>query len=88
MGVSSSKAISEQAADVFLTQQFSGTCNVTCQNAMKNVSVVAIDSTIGGSIELDQSCSTNASCLIGSSMDATSDVLFKATNSSNAKNLD
>ncbi len=35
---------------------------------------------------INQSCATNASCLIGSNMDATTDVLFKATNASNAKN--
>lgn len=86
MGSSSSKTSSEQSAQVYLTQQFSGTCDVTCQNALNNVTVDLINTTLGGSLVLSQSCSTNASCLIGSSMDATSDVIFKATNSSNAKN--
>lgn len=86
MGLSSSKNSSEQSAEVYLTQQFSGTCNVTCQNTMSSVSISMIDSTVGGNVEINQTCSTNASCLIGSTMDATSDVLFKATNSANAKN--
>lgn len=84
MGVSYSKAESEQSANTYMAQQFSGTCNVTCQNALNNVVVDIIGSTIGGSIKLDQSCSTNASCLIDSTSNATSDVMFKATNSSNA----
>lgn len=86
MGVSSSKDKSTQTAEVYITQQFSGTCQVTCQNTMSNVSISIIDSTVGGNIEVTQSCATNASCLIGSSMDASADVLFKAASSSNAKN--
>ena len=84
MGKSSSKIYSEQNADLFLTQQFSGTCNVTCQNAMDNINIDIINTTIGGSIELDQTCATNASCLIGSTTNAQADVLFKANNSTNA----
>lgn len=86
MGLSISKSSSEQSAEVYLTQQFSGTCNVTCQNSMSNVTIDIINSTVGGNVTLSQSCSTNASCLIGSSMDATADTTFKATNSANAKN--
>lgn len=86
MGGSSSKNKSEQKAKVGITQQFAGTCDVTCQNSLSNVTVDIIDSTIGGSVVLDQTCSTNANCLIGSTMNATADVVYKATNTSNAKN--
>jgi len=84
MGNSTSKIYSEQNAELFLTQQFSGTCNVTCQNAMDNINIDIINTTIGGGIELDQTCATNASCLIGSTTNAQADVLFKANNSTNA----
>ena len=86
MGVSISKSESEQSAEVHITQQFSGNCQITCQNTLSNVVISIIDSTVGGSVTINQSCATNASCLIGSNMDATTDVLFKATNSANAKN--
>jgi len=86
MGGSHSKTHSEQSAEVYLTQQFSGSCNVSCQNVINHVTIDIINSTVGGSVELTQSCATNASCIIGSNMGATADVLFKATNSSNAKN--
>jgi hypothetical protein len=86
MGVSVSKSASEQDADIYLTQQFSGTCDVSCQNALHDVNVDIINSTIGGSISLDQTCSTNASCIVGNNTSAIADVLYKASNSSNAKN--
>nr|QBK86245.1 MAG: lipid membrane protein [Marseillevirus LCMAC102] len=86
MGFSHSKNISEQKAEVYITQQFSGSCDVTCQNVMTNVTVDIINSTVGGSVSLSQSCATDASCMIGSNMDAIADVQFKATNTANAKN--
>lgn len=86
MGQSTSKNISEQTANVNIMQQFSGTCDVVCQNTMSDVSVSIIDSTIGGSVNLNQTCSTNASCLIGSTMNAVADAMFKDSNTANAKN--
>ncbi len=86
MGVSISKAVSEQNADVQLTQIYKGTCDITCQNIEENISVDLINTVIGGGIIFNQSCSANGNCIFGSTMDATSDVFFKATNSSNAKN--
>jgi hypothetical protein len=84
MGGSSSKSTSEQSADLYMSQQFSGTCNVTCDNTIDNLSIDIINTTVGGDISVNQSCSTNAQCLIGSTSDATSDVMFAAANSSNA----
>lgn len=82
--LSRSKSKSEQSADVFLTQQFSGSCNIVCQNTMSEVSIDLINTNVGGDVSITQACSTNGTCMIGSSMDSTMDVLFKAANSSNA----
>jgi len=83
---SKSKATSDQSANIFLTQQFSGSCNITCENTMSNVSIDLINSTVGGDVSITQACSTDGTCMIGSAMDSTMDVLFKAGNSSSAKN--
>lgn len=83
---SKSKSSSDQEADVFLTQQFSGSCNITCQNTMSEVSIDLINTTVGGDVSITQACSTNGTCMIGSSMDSTMDVMFKAANSSGASN--
>jgi hypothetical protein len=84
--ISKSKSKSEQSANVYLTQQFSGACNIICQNTMSNTSIDLINTTVGGDVSITQSCSTNGSCMIGSSMDSTIDVFFKAANSSGAQN--
>jgi hypothetical protein len=86
IGYSSSTSSSEQSAQALLSQQFSGSCDITCTNIMDNVNIDIINSVVGGNISLTQSCSVDASCMISGSSDATSDVLFKAANSSNAKN--
>lgn len=86
MGGSHSKSESEQSADIQLTQIYKGTCDITCQNIESDISVDIINSVIGGGIIFSQSCSANGNCIFGNTMDATSDVFFKATNSSNAKN--
>lgn len=86
MGSSVSVSSSEQSAQALLSQQFSGSCNITCTNTMDNVNIDIINSVVGGNISLTQTCSVDASCMISGSSDATSDVLFKAANSTNAKN--
>lgn len=86
MGASSSVAASQQTAEAFLSQQFYGSCDISCTNRQENVNVALINSVLDGDINLTQKCSTNGNCMISSSADATSSVLFKAGNSSNAKN--
>ena len=86
MGSSVSSSVSEQSAQAYLAQAFSGSCDITCNNIASDVNIDIINSIIGGSINLTQSCSVNADCVISGSSDATSDIVFKATNSSNAKN--
>ena len=86
MGGSSSKSKSEQSAEAYLSQQFYGSCNITCTNIQSGINIDIINSVVAGDINLTQKCAVDASCMISSSSDATSDVMFKASNSTNAKN--
>lgn len=86
MGSSVSTSSSEQSAQAFIAQQFSGSCNITCTNIAQGINIDLINTVVGGSLELTQSCSVDANCMISGASDATSDVMFKATNSTNAKN--
>lgn len=85
-GMSVAKVNSTEEASTFITQQFAGTCNVQCQNAMDKVQIDLINTTLSGGINLSQTCSSDVNCIIGSSMTSTADTLLKAVNSSNAKN--
>ena len=86
MGGSHSKSVSEQTAILDITQIYEGTCDMSCHNIEENITVDIIDSIIGGSIIFSQSCTVDGNCIFGNTADATADVFFKATNSSNAKN--
>ena len=83
IGVSQSYAESTQNAVADLTQQYSGTCDISCNNDMSNVDITIIRSKFGD-ITLDQVCSANGSCLMSNNTNSVSDVLFKAGNSSTA----
>src|SRR3989338_5516639 len=87
MGVNISKSTSTsvQTADVDISQQFAGTCNMSCSQIMSGAKVDIKDSTVNGGINFTQTCSVDANCIINSSMDAASDVLFKTGLESNAK---
>jgi len=85
MGGATSTVYSGQDAELYLTQQFSGSCNVQCSNLMSGVSIDLINTTVTGGIRISQSCSTNAQCLISSNMDATADVILKAKNAGSAE---
>ena len=84
MGIGSSKNSSEDTAQTYLTQQFSGTCNVTCENIQSGGETDIDHSLIIGGISDQQTCSTDSTCLISSNMNATSDVLFKAAQAASA----
>lgn len=84
--LSISNSSSSQTANSYISQQFSGTCDVSCQNVMEGVSVTLIGSNIGGNVGISQTCSTNAQCIIGSTLDSISDIQFTTANSSNAQN--
>lgn len=85
-GISTSNSSSFQSAAAFLSQNSQESCNIVCQNVANDINIDIINSVIGGDINLTQSCSVNSSCLMSSASDATSDILTKASNSSNAKN--
>lgn len=86
IGVSKNNIQKSQSASAFITQQFAGTCDVTCVNKMEDVNMTFLNSNVSGGIKLSQTCSSNPNCIIGSSMGATADVMFKAVNSANAAN--
>jgi hypothetical protein len=82
--ISSSTTNSLQKGTAFLSQQYSGTCNINCNNTISDVSIDLIDSNVPGGISFNQSCSVNSNCVIGNTSTAISDIMFNATNSSNA----
>lgn len=84
LGYSKSSNVSEQSASANLTQQYSGTCQISCVNEIDNVNVDIINSTVEGDVSITQTCSANGQCLFNNNMDATSDIMFKAANSTNA----
>ena len=86
LGYSKSVADSTQTANANLTQQYSGSCNIQCNNEMNNVSVDIVNSQIGGDVEVTQVCSVNGQCMFNTSQNAVVDVMFKAANSTTAGN--
>lgn len=85
MGGSVSKSSSQQLYNGLIAQQYTGTCDVECSNNIDGASVVLIDSNVRGGLNFTQTCNANSQCMVASTMDAVSDVLFTAANSSNAK---
>ncbi len=84
IGFSSSTVNNTQIANSNITQQFSGSCNITCQNKMSNASIISVNSHIEGGIQVTQACSVNGQCLIGNQSTAIADVVFKANNAATA----
>ena len=83
-GLSKSYNTSIQEAQADITQDYSGTCQISCNNEINNVDIDIVNSNVQGGINMSQTCTTNGTCLFNNTMNATSDVLFKASNSSNA----
>jgi hypothetical protein len=77
--------VSEQDAEIFITQQFGATCNIECKNVMENVSEILENVVVDGDVIISQKCSTNATCVISNNSDMVANVMFAAKNSSNAK---
>lgn len=82
--VSKASTSSEQEAELYITQQFSGNCDVTCQNIISGANIDLINTVVGGDVSITQSCSADGNCLVGNVSDAIADTVFKAHNSSNA----
>ena len=76
--------VSEQEANASIVQQYAGVCNVSCTNSIIGADLTFINTTIGGNVEVNQTCSTNGQCLFDNTMNATSDVVFFAKNSAGA----
>lgn len=81
MGSSNSTAASVQQSEQLLTQQFSGSCGISCQNYISDVDITLVDSVFNGDINFTQKCATNGTCIVNSNMDAVADTLFKTANS-------
>jgi hypothetical protein len=77
--------ISEQEAEIFITQQFGATCNIECKNVMEKISIMLENTTVGGDVIISQRCSNNGTCVISNNSDMVANVMFAAKNSSNAK---
>ena len=78
MGGASSS--STQIANANITQQYSGTCKITCNNSINNADIQLVNSN-AGDIRVSQTCKVNGQCLMNSSAGALADVVFKAVNS-------
>lgn len=83
-GTSSSSIYNSTDIESYISQQYSGTCDISCQNVEKDVNISVINSNVPGGIKISQQCSVDGSCYMGSNLDAVSDVLAKATNAASA----
>lgn len=76
---SSTVSSSTQIGNTDITQQYSGTCQISCNNQIDSVNITSINSKING-ISVTQTCAANGQCLMNSSQNALADTAFKATN--------
>lgn len=83
MGLSFSQTTNDQYAQSDITQQYSGTCNMECTNKISGVNINITNSNVRD-VDITQSCAVNGTCMFNTSSDATSDVFFKAKDSSSA----
>ena len=83
--ISNSSTKSIQDAKLYTAQQFSGSCNVKCENKMDNIDIVISHTDVEGGVNFNQSCQSSGNCMISSGIDALSTINFKAANTSNAK---
>lgn len=72
-----------QEAQTYLTQQFSSTCDVSCQDVATDISEKFVRTKITGGVNITQTCSSDASCITSSSSDGVVDTEFKGQNSAN-----
>jgi ABC-type antimicrobial peptide transport system permease subunit len=74
---SSAESTSIVDAQGLITQQYSGECDISCTNAIGNVSI-DLENTYFSEFDITQSCNVNAQCSIDSNATALSDILAKA----------
>nr|WRK65133.1 transmembrane domain containing protein [Marseillevirus futianmevirus] len=85
-GFSLSQNTAEQLASSSVAQNFTGTCDIQCQNIASGTTIDIQDSTIRGGINFTQSCSATGDCLFSTTQNAAIDSMFFAKNSAQAKN--
>lgn len=88
MGSSSSSTYSDSVANASIAQDYSGSCSITCNNQISDVTIDIINSNVQGGINFSQECTVDGQCLFSTTMSATADLFQKASNSSNAKDAD
>lgn len=74
---SSSQSRSTVDAQGDITQQFSGSCDISCTNAINNATI-NIENSFFSDFDITESCNINANCNIDSNATALSDILAKA----------
>lgn len=77
-GVASASASATEVANANITQQYSGTCKISCNNTMTDANITLINDAIGGDVRLTQSCSVNGQCMFNTSQSAITDIALKA----------
>jgi hypothetical protein len=75
---SSAQARSTVDAQGDITQQFSGSCDISCSNSINNATI-NLENAWFSEFDITQSCNINADCNIDSNATAVSDVLAKAS---------
>lgn len=81
---SSDTSTSTQVANTDITQQYSGTCQISCNNQIDSAKITLINDNIGGDVKVTQTCSVNGQCLMNSSVSALADTTFKAANAASS----
>lgn len=62
-GASIDKAFSTQVAEGDIAQNYSGTCDIVCDNKINDVVIDIENSTVGGGIIFDQQCKADTKCV-------------------------
>jgi hypothetical protein len=74
-----------QISNATIAQQYSGTCQIRCDNIISGSSVNVINSQVGGDVGIEQVCSVNGQCMFNNNQQALADIFFKAANSANSQ---
>jgi hypothetical protein len=77
MGIGGSSANNTQIANSNFIQSYAGTCDITCTNIINGSSVATINSEVGGSVGVSQTCAVNGQCSFDVSQSALTDIVFK-----------
>lgn len=86
LGLSINSNVSEEQATANITQRYSGTCDIECDNTIDNTNITIINSNVEGNVGLTQACSVNGQCIFNATTNAVNDVFLKANGSTNASN--